>query len=155
MSEEDYENEPGFIGGDDLTVAKLRINQLEEENEVLKTKNEFLTAQDGMKSHELCSQFAGAYAKDLRAKKKKCAVLSEELETLKNTHYKIIGEILKAEDTELLDKVNKLVHGEVANITRVEIIGSNGREFSETNLQNAEVSYQDDGRTLKIFIKEK
>lgn len=42
----------------------------------------------------------------------------------------------------------------ITKITRVEIIGKNGREFSKM-LDNSfyEISMQDDGRTLKIFEK--
>ena len=43
---------------------------------------------------------------------------------------------------------------EKTDITRVEIIDETGRVFSRWN-QNVTLSYQDEGRTLKIFIESK
>ena len=44
----------------------------------------------------------------------------------------------------------------IVDITRVEVIGKNGREFSKM-LKNSfyEISIQDDGRTIKLFEKNK
>ncbi len=38
------------------------------------------------------------------------------------------------------------------NITRVEVIDDTGRAYSSWNNEAVELSVQDDGRTLKIFI---
>lgn len=38
--------------------------------------------------------------------------------------------------------------------TRVEVIGSNGREFVQYECSNVQVSLQDDGRTVKVFLKQ-
>jgi hypothetical protein len=46
----------------------------------------------------------------------------------------------------------KTVVFDVEKISRVTIVGENGREF-EKWFDSAEFSLQDDGRTLKIFIK--
>jgi hypothetical protein len=39
--------------------------------------------------------------------------------------------------------------------TRLEIIDAAGRTYTNWKVKEMEFSYQDDGRTLKIFIKEK
>ena len=38
------------------------------------------------------------------------------------------------------------------HVTRVEVIGKNGREFVQYDCSNVQVSIQDQGRTLKIFL---
>ena len=38
------------------------------------------------------------------------------------------------------------------NVTRVEVIGKNGREFVQYDCSNVQVSEQDEGRTLKVFL---
>jgi hypothetical protein len=40
-------------------------------------------------------------------------------------------------------------------VTRVEVIGQNGRELVQYDLKNVELQLQDDNRTLKVFIYEK
>ena len=37
-------------------------------------------------------------------------------------------------------------------VTRIEVITDNGREFVRHNCANVRVSLQDDGRTIKIFM---
>jgi hypothetical protein len=37
-------------------------------------------------------------------------------------------------------------------ITRVEVIGKNGREYVNYECSNVQVSEQDEGRTLKVFL---
>ena len=44
---------------------------------------------------------------------------------------------------------------ESRDVNRIEIIDKSGRSNSNWNVVSYETSYQDDGRTLKIFIKEK
>ena len=39
--------------------------------------------------------------------------------------------------------------------TRLEVIDADGRTYTNWKVKEMEFSYQDDGRTLKIFIKEK
>ena len=48
------------------------------------------------------------------------------------------------------------IYEKIVNITRVEIIGKNGREFVNI-LKNGyyEISIQDDGKTIKLFEKTK
>lgn len=41
---------------------------------------------------------------------------------------------------------------DISKVTRVEVIDTNGRVYQKWNC-NVELSYQDDGRTLKVFIK--
>jgi len=38
------------------------------------------------------------------------------------------------------------------NVTRVEVIGKKGREFTQYDCSNVQVSIQDQGRTLKVFL---
>ena len=38
------------------------------------------------------------------------------------------------------------------NVTRVEVIGNDGREFVRYGCSNVQVSLQDDGRTLKVSL---
>ena len=38
-------------------------------------------------------------------------------------------------------------------VTRLEIIDADGRSYTNWKVKDLEFSYQDDGRTLKIFIK--
>ena len=39
-------------------------------------------------------------------------------------------------------------------ITRVEVIDGAGRSYSKLNVKDVELSFQDDERTLKIFLKD-
>ena len=39
------------------------------------------------------------------------------------------------------------------NVTRVEVIDETGRPYSEWNLQKVQISFQDQGRTLKVFTR--
>ena len=38
------------------------------------------------------------------------------------------------------------------HVTRVEVIGKNGREFVQWDCSNVKISIQDDQRTLKVFL---
>jgi hypothetical protein len=38
------------------------------------------------------------------------------------------------------------------DVTRVEVIGNDGREFVQYGCSNVRVSLQDDGRTIKVFL---
>jgi hypothetical protein len=40
------------------------------------------------------------------------------------------------------------------DVTRVEVIDGKGRSYTNWNVESLEFSLQDEGRTLKIFIKE-
>lgn len=39
-------------------------------------------------------------------------------------------------------------------ITRVEVIDSSGRSYSKWDVKDVELSFQDEGRTLKVFLKD-
>ena len=39
-------------------------------------------------------------------------------------------------------------------VTRIEVITDNGREFVRHNCADVQVSLQDDGRTIKVFLKQ-
>ena len=38
------------------------------------------------------------------------------------------------------------------HVTRVEVIGKNGREFVQWDCSNVKISLQDDERTMKVFL---
>ena len=38
------------------------------------------------------------------------------------------------------------------HVTRVEVIGKNGREFVQWDCSNVKISLQDDERTIKVFL---
>ena len=38
------------------------------------------------------------------------------------------------------------------DVTRVEVIGSEGREYVRYKCSNVQVSLQDDGQTIKVFL---
>ena len=38
-------------------------------------------------------------------------------------------------------------------VTRVEVIDNTGRAYMEYNAADVQVSFQDDGKTLKVFLK--
>ena len=41
------------------------------------------------------------------------------------------------------------------DVTRVEVITNSGREFVRYECSNVQVSLQDNGRTIKVFLKSK
>ena len=43
----------------------------------------------------------------------------------------------------------------IENVTRVEVIDEHGRSYTHHNCESVEYSLQDDGKTLKIFIRDK
>jgi len=40
-----------------------------------------------------------------------------------------------------------------ADVNRVEVIDSQGRSYAEYKASDVEISFQDDGKTLKVFLK--
>lgn len=38
-------------------------------------------------------------------------------------------------------------------VTRVEVIDNSGRAYTEYNAADVQISFQDDGKTLKVFLK--
>lgn len=59
---------------------------------------------------------------------------------------------MSGEDKEIIDTTYLL-----SKVTRVEVIQHsppyNGRAYTNYNAKDVELSYQDEGKTLKIFIK--
>jgi hypothetical protein len=53
----------------------------------------------------------------------------------------------------LNDVVDKVLY--FKDLNRVEVIDESGRAYTNYSVDKAEISFQDDGRTLKIFIKTK
>lgn len=41
-----------------------------------------------------------------------------------------------------------------SRITRVEVIGRHGRELVKHDVTDVQISIQDDGQTIKLFLKE-
>ena len=52
-----------------------------------------------------------------------------------------------ADDLEHKDFINRY-----PDVTRVEVIGSEGREYVRYECSNVQVSLQDDGQTIKVFL---
>ena len=42
-----------------------------------------------------------------------------------------------------------------SRIARVEVIGTHGRELVKHDVTDVQISIQDDGKTLKVFLKDK
>ena len=53
----------------------------------------------------------------------------------------------QSDDLEYKDFINSY-----PNVTRVEVIGSEGREYVRYECSNVQVSLQDDGQTIKVFL---
>ena len=55
----------------------------------------------------------------------------------------------------LLQKLSATSSGDtrLQKVTRVEVIDSNGRIYTNYNCKDVEIQLQDDNRTLKIFLK--
>ena len=51
------------------------------------------------------------------------------------------------------DIASPSVEYDIKKVTRFEVIDKKGRSYTDYNVKSIELSYQDDGRTLKIFIK--
>ena len=68
------------------------------------------------------------------------------------THEEMLEEAARRE------AVNKQVYPDgdsiesFPNVTRVEVIGKKGREYTEYGCSNVQVSIQDGGLTLKVFL---
>jgi hypothetical protein len=68
------------------------------------------------------------------------------------THEEMLEEAAKREAANKQvypdgDSIESLPH-----VTRVEVIGKKGREFTQYDCSNVQVSIQDQGRTLKVFL---
>ena len=53
------------------------------------------------------------------------------------------------QEEEIIDSIFLL-----PKVTRLEVIDKNGRSYVVHNAEQVELSYQDQGRTLKIFVKQ-
>lgn len=83
----------------------------------------------------------------------------EASQTLKET----IAMLSEAnEKIEELKRINKLAQKRIddlcemqyeqEDVTRVEVVDKNGRSYVNMNAKNVRLSYQDNGKTLKVFI---
>jgi hypothetical protein len=52
----------------------------------------------------------------------------------------------------MYELIEQAKEDDTSKVTRLEVIDTNGRVYQKWNC-NVELSYQDDGRTLKVFIK--
>jgi hypothetical protein len=71
----------------------------------------------------------------------------EEINDLRNSKRKLAkyaGEKFKAMTTDFLENY--------PDVTRVEVITDEGREFVRYDCSNVQVSLQDNGRTIKVFL---
>ena len=60
--------------------------------------------------------------------------------------------MLKSQMTEDIQQPNGDFIKHYPDVTRVEVIGNDGREFVHYGCSNVKVSLQDDGRTIKVFL---
>ena len=65
---------------------------------------------------------------------------------------KIRALMLKSQMTEDIQQPNGDFLKNYPDVTRVEVIGNDGREFVHYGCSNVKVSLQDDGRTIKVFL---
>ena len=73
-------------------------------------------------------------------------------ELTKYGREKIRALMLKSQMTEDIQQQNGDFIKNYPNVTRVEVIGNDGREFVHYGYSNVKVSLQDDGRTIKVFL---
>jgi hypothetical protein len=65
-------------------------------------------------------------------------------------------QIMTQQEKDSSQKVAREFNGKLTQITRVEVIDENGRTYVNWKKENkVEISIQDDGRTLKVFISQK
>ena len=80
---------------------------------------------------------------------------NEEIEQLQN-QKKSLTEYGREKLQKLMSKEIQQPNGDFLNnypdVTRVEVITNNGREFVRYECSNVQVSLQDDGQTLKVFL---
>jgi hypothetical protein len=83
-------------------------------------------------------------------------------ETLYEAAEKIVSEWYGSGETEMQDCFIKGAkwqqeQNDVSKVTRVEVIQHsepyNGRAYTNYNAKDVEIQFQDNGRTLKIFLK--
>lgn len=68
------------------------------------------------------------------------------------THDNIIDRINKLDATwSEFKKINDGVYKK-EEVTRVEVVDKNGRAYVNMSAKNVRLSYQDSGKTLKVFI---
>jgi len=69
----------------------------------------------------------------------------------------VLDELLNEVKNEFLKVFNDCKHNDTSKVTRVEVIQHsepfNGRAYSKHNAKDVEIQLQDDGKTLKIFLK--
>ena len=58
---------------------------------------------------------------------------------------------LPEEELLMTESLHKIIKN-YPDVTRVEVITSEGREFVRYECSNVQVSLQDDGRTIKVFL---
>ena len=79
---------------------------------------------------------------------KREAINKKALESL-GIDYENFGQ--KPWDESMLEPTDYSIEA-FPHVTRVEVIGKNGREFVQYDCSNVQVSIQDDERTLKVFL---
>jgi hypothetical protein len=79
----------------------------------------------------------------------------EEIQELR-TNKQQLTEYGRDKIRELMNKDIQMPNGDFLknypDVTRVEVITNNGREFVQYECSNVQVSLQDDGQTLKVFL---
>jgi hypothetical protein len=72
----------------------------------------------------------------------------------KDSLLTIVDELKENEMPNDIQAVNGDFLRNFPNVTRVEVITDDGREFVRYDSSNVQVSLQDDGRTVKVFLKQ-
>lgn len=73
-----------------------------------------------------------------------------EVEWLQEQIYDLQSTINRLQST--LDQLTEKLE-RVTNVNRVEVIDNTGRKYVKYNVENVELDVQDDGKTLKVFVK--
>ena len=76
----------------------------------------------------------------------------DKQELTKYGREKIRALMLKSQMTEDIQQPNGDFLKNYPDVTRVEVIGNDGREVVHYGCSNVKVSLQDDGRTIKVFL---
>ena len=78
--------------------------------------------------------------------------LAEIVERIKSTNERVQNFRDKIKAKAKLAQT-KTIQDNLIGVTRLEVISPEGRQYVNVNISELELSFQDDGRTLKLFIK--
>jgi hypothetical protein len=83
--------------------------------------------------------------------------VSDIWETIDALYYNVtiedIVDVISVTNERSRRFVEKRLNPSLNKVTRLEVITPTGRQYVNMNVSDLELSYQDDGRTLKLFVK--